>query len=212
MEIRETMKIDPMVYITGIDKGYEDEEFITELVLQNERYFEGMNIEDIKRKTKIISRRQCRNEQKENIILQTTPDIFRIIIKTEDLRFNVMKLYAEEYSQLAICFKCCGYGHVTKYCTVTKSTCYVCGGEHDESQCSGQEVECTNCKRLKLEPRKHSARDPNCPAYRRRLEVARRAPGREKINFISIYDEPGGRRNIRLGDKDEIAGLEGKRL
>ena len=68
-----------------------------------------------------------------------------------------------------MCFKCCGFKHVKHHCT-EKETCYKCGDEHEDHVCLVEKYKCPNCHKMKLPETNHSARDMNCPVYKRRLE------------------------------------------
>lgn len=163
---------EPTLMISGIEKGYQPEEFIKELIEDNPQIKDIFG-EDVITKIKYVTKKECRNKYKENWVLQTKPDIFKWLLKNENLCFDLMKAYVYEYTNLAMCFKCCYFGHVAKYCKGTVC-CYKCGKEHESNQCPGDNpLDCVNCKRMKLEDRIHSARDPKCPAYLHKLEKYR---------------------------------------
>lgn len=157
-QIKKTENTDPMLLVTGIEKGYSPETFIKEFLIDNPQ-IKVVFGEDVGNKIRYIAKRECRNKNKENWVLQTNPEIFKWIIKNDNLIFDLTKLYVREYTNLAMCFNCCLFGHVAKYCR--------------------NEV-CPNCKRQKLKDRIHTARDPKCPAYLQKLHRLR-----QKTNYES---------------------------
>lgn len=171
-EMREIDNTDPMIMITGIETGYESENFINELIKDNPQMKEVFG-DNVSNKMKFITKKECRNKNRENWVFQTNPEIFKWLIKNENLSFDLTKAYVKEYTNLAMCFKCCFFGHVAKYCK-GEVCCHKCGGKHEGRQCSeGTIWDCPNCKRLKLKDRIHTARDQKCPAYLQKLEKHR---------------------------------------
>lgn len=74
MEVRNIANTDPMIMITGILKGIPVEHFITEFVEENYQLKEAFG-SDIVKHFKYITKKECRNNSKENWIYQTTPEI-----------------------------------------------------------------------------------------------------------------------------------------
>ena len=170
VQIKETPENDPMFLVTGIEKGYSNEEFINELVRLNNEIETELSC-TVANKIKVITKRQCRNPNKENWILQAPPNISKWFLKKGKVNFDLVKVYVQEYLNLAICFHCFNFGHVSKYCN-EKQCCHKCGGEHDGRDCQTTVLNCPNCSRMKFPEQEchHSARDITCPVYKRRLE------------------------------------------
>lgn len=163
-QLKEKENTFPMIMVTGIDKGYTSDQFINELIEQNSDIKDNFG-NDIKTQIKYITKKPCRDIHKENWVLQVPPTLFKWIMKGNNLSFDLMKAYVTEYFNVAICFKCCNFGHVSKYCK-SPECCHKCGGSHHPKNCSEEtNLDCPNCKRLRLVDRKHSARDQKCPAF-----------------------------------------------
>ncbi|KAK9719213.1 hypothetical protein QE152_g22861 [Popillia japonica] len=169
-----------MIQITGIEKGYSPETFITKLVEQNPEIKTVLGV-NVHSKIKYVTRRKCRDNRKENWILQVPPAIFKWFIRNEKLSFDLTKAYNEklsfdltkayvqEYVTVSMCFNCCNFGHVAKHCN-NGVCCHKCGENHDSRECpESQNLNCPNCKKLRLPERKHSARDPKRSAYLKNL-------------------------------------------
>lgn len=171
-EMKELQNKDPMIMLTGIEKGYKPEEFITALVEENPELKNTFG-EDVDTKIKFITKRDCRNKRRENWIFQVDPTVFKWFIKNENINFDLTKVYVKEYCNPAMCYKCCLFGHVSKYC-LGELCCHKCGGNHEGKSCpQNTTLDCPNCKRLKLKDRIHTARDPKCPAFLQKIEKYR---------------------------------------
>lgn len=167
IEIKNLSNNNPMLMITGIHKGYEKDDFIKEFIAENVQITErfGPSAADM---FTFVTKRECRNEAKENWVFQTPPQLFKWLIKNNTLSFDLSPAYVQEYANVVMCYKCCLFGHVSKYCKGTEC-CYKCGEAHSASVCNKSVYNCVNCSKLKLTNRDHSARDRQCPVFSKRL-------------------------------------------
>lgn len=168
VEVKNILNSDPMIIITGILKGYTPETFIKEFVNDNP---DILNIfgQDALKMFKYVTKRECRNTSKENWIFQIPPALFKWLIRNNTLVFDLSPAYIQEYTNVAMCFKCCLFGHVAKYCKSDVECCHKCGGNHKATECTISTLDCPNCKRSNLADRNHSARNPSCPMYLQRI-------------------------------------------
>lgn len=173
LKLREQKIITPTFRLTGIEAGCSPEEIADEIARWNQDIL-GEDLELAKNSMRVVTKRTCRDPRRENWIIEAKPEIFRRIMKKGCLEVDACLHGVEEYVSLALCFKCCLYGHVSKYCKVEKSVCYKCAGEHDGKDCKSDKIECANCKRVGREPRDHVARSQECPIMRRKIELERR--------------------------------------
>lgn len=178
-DTKELHNTNPMLMITGINLGYEADHFIHEFIEDNPTIKDIFG-HDVEKKIKFVAKKSCKNIIKENWILQTEPDIFKWLIRNENLTFDLTKAYIQEYINLSMCFKCCNFGHVLKYCKADLC-CFKCGAKHEPNQCpENAPLDCPNCKRLNLDDRMHTARDLKCPAYLQKIQRQR-----EYVNFTT---------------------------
>lgn len=128
--------------ISGLSKGMEENEIISKVI-------RGLSDEIIikKEEFKIIKRFQCRNIWKENVIVKTNIENFKYLVKKGKVEIDCMMYYVEEYLSLAMCFNCCKYGHVSKYCK-EKSKCHLCAGDHNSNNCNSNIKKCIVLKCL----------------------------------------------------------------
>ena len=101
IELKEIQNTDPMIMITGIEKGYKFKELIQIILEENPelKIFGNSN----KTLFKFITKKDCLNKRKENWILQTKPEIFRWFMKKEKINFDLTKTYVKEYCNIAMC-------------------------------------------------------------------------------------------------------------
>lgn len=164
---------EPTIILTGIRKALTHDEITDGLKLENDDLDKLFG--DRLKLLNIVSTRPCRNPYKENVYLRGPTDIIKHLLKSEKIYLDFQTIYVNEATQLALCFRCCRYGHVAKHCKETTPSCYKCGDGHDGNTCDKDldKYNCTNCERLRLTPRRHQARDTNCPIYIRKLVEAR---------------------------------------
>ena len=173
IEYREVKNVEPVLQLSSVEKGYTDPELIDEIHKQNPFLMNTIGIEGWRAGTKILSRRDCRNRNKQNILIQVRPLFLKAIESNNGkIILDLLSIFAEERLRVAVCHRCAQYGHVQKYC-VTK--CPKCAGNHLLSDCSSNIKKCPNCARYgNLDNEPHAATDVECPFYRKRLEIRRR--------------------------------------
>lgn len=167
---KENENTDPMFVITGIEKGFTNDEFMDELERLNNDIVEELQT-SIKDKIKVVTKKQCRNPSRENWILQAPAKIAKWFLKREKIFFDLVTVYVQEHVNVAICYRCSRFDHVAKYCTEEKC-CHKCGGRHFGKDCEivFEKFKCPNCEKMKYPDLNHSARDTNCPVFKRRLD------------------------------------------
>ena len=182
LQAKEFQGSDPMFVVTGIEKGFSDEEFVKEIIRLNNEIETELGYE-VYEKIKVITKKQCRNVAKENWILQASPEVAKWFLKRNVINFDFLKVYVQEHLNLAICFRCSGFGHVAKYCN-EKQCCPKCGKQHASKDCIEETLKCPNCIKQKFKEAEscHSARDSSCPVYKRHLNRYRK-----NINYQSSF-------------------------
>ena len=177
IEYKEIKNSDPVLQLSGIEKGYSDLELLTEIYNQNTSFKEAMSEAKWNESVKILTKRECRNKSKENILIQVKPIIYKTIMNLGGkIILDLLSIFVEEHLRVAVCHKCSQFGHVQKYCAERNGKlCPRCSGEHVLSECNAAEKSCPNCKRYSgLENVKHGANDQECPLYQKRLDIEKR--------------------------------------
>lgn len=172
IKIKESQILNPMFMITGILKeGYSDTEFIEELIRLNSEIETDLPTTNVRENIKVKAKRRCRNPAKKNWILEAQPSIAKWFLKNGTVNFDLMKVFVHEHLNLAVCYNCAGFGHISNHCKEAQS-CYKCGAtDHCGKECTQTVFNCPNCIKMKYKPEdsQHSALDMNCPVYQRRL-------------------------------------------
>ncbi|CAH1107400.1 unnamed protein product [Psylliodes chrysocephalus] len=166
-----TRQNEPTAILTGLRKGMTHDELTDALKMENDDLDRLFG--DRLKLTTTVSTRPCRNPYKENVYIKGPSDIIKHLLKSGKVYVDFQTIYINEATQVALCFRCCRYGHVSKYCRETTPTCYKCGDGHDGNACDKDNYNCINCERLRLQPRGHQARDPNFPIYGKKMDEAR---------------------------------------
>lgn len=169
IKLKELGEEKPMFMLTGIEKGFSEEEFLEELQNLDSEVTNDLGYSATK-KIEIVAKKQCRNPCKENWILQAPPQVVKWFLKKGTVFFDLVRVYVQEYFNLAICFKCSGFGHISKYCSENER-CHKCGGEHHAKDCKVEHFKCPNCIKVKSGSGdiNHSARSKSCPVYLKKL-------------------------------------------
>lgn len=167
VEIRERKPVEPLIMLSGVAKGINDQDLAGKIS-------RGLGEEGLIRleNIKIIKRISCRNNWKENVVFRTDLESFKRIVKKGKIEIDCVLLFAEEYLGITMCYRCCRFGHITKFCN-EKEICYKCSGAHDGRDCREGTKKCINCFRMYGRNREHGARDMGCHALREILEKSR---------------------------------------
>ncbi|CAH1105771.1 unnamed protein product, partial [Psylliodes chrysocephalus] len=133
---------------------------------------------------KIITKFKQKNRpNKGNIILEVDVDLSKKISEYGHLNIGWRRCLANEYYNIARCFKCGRYGHTQSTCQ-NSITCYICAKAHYSKECNNTlEKKCINCletnkklgKTLKTD---HCLTDPECPCFKRIAELEIKKPRR----------------------------------
>ncbi|GJQ67641.1 hypothetical protein Trydic_g8432 [Trypoxylus dichotomus] len=159
------------VNFTGVDKGHKAETLKQAIWEQNGAIRKVLTEERFKEGMRPVEVRKCRNERKENWIVEVGEEVYAALKKCGgQVVLDLISVYVEDWVYVVRCFKCCGYGHTSRTCR-GKEVCAQCGGEHRSGECKEKKRDCPMCKRVGATPRAHSAMDFNCPQYQRRLEI-----------------------------------------
>nr|CAI5831447.1 unnamed protein product [Callosobruchus analis] len=182
-------RINPMFMITGIEKGYESEDFVRELIRLNSEIVEELNC-NVVEKIKVVARKNCRNPLKENWILQAPPEISKWFLKRGFVNFDLLKVYVQEHINLAICFRCASFGHIAKFCK-QPVCCYKCSGNHEAQQCQEENLKCINCKKMKYDDHNHSTRSSLTTRQCSFLHQNVQSLGNAVLQLNEVFNEQG---------------------
>ncbi|CAH1188778.1 unnamed protein product [Phyllotreta striolata] len=168
----------PKFTITGVTKGTDGQGLtdndIIDMILNENDDINDKYGQDLKKRLKIVARKNCRNAFKENIVVEADVETFKYFVKKDRVYIDMVATQIQEAVSVGLCFNCHKYGHVAKYCK-DEARCHLCGGSHNHTKCEAKHLDCLNCKAAKIPEghRHHSARDKLCPIYERKLRQSR---------------------------------------
>ena len=181
LNIKNESKKNPCIIITGIETGYNKDEFINELLKENKDL--ANLIKNQKGYIKVITTKKCRDIRKENWILETDVHSFKFIVKQKGkLKFDLILRHVDEYNELPICYNCSRIGHIAKYCKNEKR-CMLCGEKHEHKNCNLVKPDCPNCKERGIikSLRDHSANSKDCNTYINKINLMKKT----RINYLN---------------------------
>ena len=104
-----------------------------------------------------------------NVIIRVHPVLYLPIIKSQRVCLGYNSVQVQPYTVYTQCFKCLGYGHTTKFCTIQTQSCSHCAGDHHRSICDKspdlpqQCINCLNSLTFKQQSSPHFVFSPLCP-------------------------------------------------
>ncbi|CAF4816774.1 unnamed protein product [Pieris macdunnoughi] len=157
---------DPLVVLRDVIKAHTDEDVVFALKNQNRNLFKDLQ-------------RRARNPHTENIILQVSPRVWKMLTEAKRAHIDLQRVSVQDQTPLIQCSRCLGYGHGRKYCKEADPTCSHCGGSHLKVDCPDHTVGvppvCVNCRKANTGPNAHNAFDIECPV-RKRWDMLARSP------------------------------------
>lgn len=175
IRVKELTNQDPIVILTGIEKGYDETQIIDEIYAQNERIRARMgSVQDWKGSIKFLTKKDCRNKDKENWTFQVSPRLFALLDREGKVVLDLVEVMVEERIRVSMCYRCCAFGHVAKYCRALKPICSECGEEgHERKECVASVKKCPNCYRFIGKKLEHAATDNLCPCVIKKKEQSK---------------------------------------
>lgn len=147
------------------------EEAVLDIFYQN---VSGMELEEFKGGFNIVKMLRSSNEDKANWVVELSAPCFKALSGKDRLFVGFEACKMKEFSEATRCYRCQGYGHVAKHCSMESPTCGHCAADHDYKNCPNRNRNpiCAPCKRAKR-PHDHNVTSNVCPAYIRALEINR---------------------------------------
>lgn len=163
----------PMLRILNCESGFDDEQMTAELAEDSAVAETVKNYKLDKIVERVVVRRPARRSDRENVVLQLHPAVFKALIRANRVCWGLISCRVEEYLDIPICYKCCQFGHKAHKCE-NDPLCVRCGETHEGRTCVNAAVRCPNCARAKKSNTQHTARSMACPFMRKAANEARR--------------------------------------
>lgn len=171
MTLSDPKPVGPKVVIFDVDRSTSESELLTELHTKN--------LESVVSKSEFLERaRVCfRTKQKnsvlDNVVVELPHRACEHVCERGRIFVEWRSLRVKYYDHVNRCFKCYGFNHQAKECTVAQKVCRKCGElGHVATDCKASGLCCRNCKQ-KGKPADHSISSVQCPEYAREVERVR---------------------------------------
>lgn len=152
-EIKTNKLIKNKIILFGIPNDYEEKEKKLQEDIENLELMENHKIE-------IFKIFKSKNGEL-NGIIQVDNYIQAKLLEKKKILLDLVRIRVAKYINLAICYNCQNYGHISKFCK-NKKSCAICSGDHDSRQCTiTQNPTCKHCH----ENRNHRSDSYRCPTY-----------------------------------------------
>lgn len=187
--IEDVKKKRPKMVIVGVDVNSSRDTFAKDVLAQNENLAalaEGKELSDV---IKICFEKRHQNGKFKNVIVELLPSLRHELKKKGDVRIGWHSCRVDDFTAVTTCYKCCGHGHVSKYCPEAKKEdgsdfCLYCAGRHKIQDCPNKKdvtkKQCVNCTRHNAHVSqsekpydvKHLSTDVKCSALIKAIRVA----------------------------------------
>lgn len=170
LDIRQVNGINPRLIVRDVPAELSKEDFIAGLVKQN---LGGTDTAEIR----MVYRFPACDRGAVSVVIEVSPEVRRKLIQSERIYMGWTACRIADHVRITQCFKCLGFGHISKNCKGDKDTCGHCGEAHESRACTNKsgQLRCHNCTNARMTVTDHSALDAQrCPIIQRRLEECMR--------------------------------------
>ena len=186
-------KLCPKVKISVLPKELTDEQLMEELFALNQEVRNTCTtVEDLKKSVRTIySGKVDKADTLKYVILECTPKVRNVLLGLQKVHISYRIVTIRDHLHLTRCFKCCGFGHTSKFCKSTVDVCSHCTGAHAFKDCTAKQAKdsvpiCIHCaaeneklkkkcaknnKVPKLLKTDHNAMNEVCPAFKRQQKI-----------------------------------------
>ncbi|CAF4901370.1 unnamed protein product [Pieris macdunnoughi] len=165
LTVKPTKDKDPLIILRGVLQAHSDEDIMHYIKAQNGHLLD--KIDESEKRIELKFRRKARNPLLNNIVLQVSPQVWKVITEAGKLHIELQRVVAQDQSPLIQCSRCLAFGHGKRFCEIEKDVCSHCGGDHKKNECTkhieGSAPICINCKKANAEKTNHNAFDAQCP-------------------------------------------------
>lgn len=89
--------------------------------------------------------------------------LFAFLEKEGKVVLDLIEVMVEEKIHVPLCYRCCAFRHVAKYCRAPTAICSECGDEeHERKDCKANTKKCVNCRCFLGKKLEHLAIDVAC--------------------------------------------------
>lgn len=139
--VRQPKRVFPKIKIIKVPKDLgQDDNFRERLIKQNRLQDDNIDFHlEVIHVTKELLKGFV------NIVAEVDSKTLGILISKEFVNIGLYRSKVYEYVNIIKCFKCQGYNHFAKECTVETNICPKCGKNHKLEECKVNKFSCINC-------------------------------------------------------------------
>jgi len=166
LEIKQFDKMDPRLRVRDIPPAIERDKFIESLIKQN---LDGERL----REPRLIYWSPGTSRRGASAVIEVTPEVRNSLLSQERVYLGWTSCRVSDHLHITQCYKCLGFGHISRVCRADKDTCGHCSGAHESRSCPNRAgtLRCHNCASCGSTPVGHSAFDSySCPQLIRRMK------------------------------------------
>lgn len=180
----------PLMIIHNVPSSISKDELIEEILERNgpvketaqELEQNQMETDDSNGPLKLRFVMKARTNGSYNAVIEIHGKVRMVIKRLERLYVGFSRVRLDDFDPVTICFKCQGYGHISKNCSAQKDTCPHCSEEHKLIECPHKNDEskkrCTNCAKSSVKGKEsvsltHRANSKQCPVFNKQCEIMR---------------------------------------
>ncbi|XP_023230403.1 uncharacterized protein LOC111630517 [Centruroides sculpturatus] len=138
---RKPKKRNPHVVLYSVPVQIRREELLDHIYEQNYIIHENFSDTEFKEQFKIKFRMGRKDAQFINWAIEVSPQIRKYLLMMGKINLQWSRCRVQDFCSIMQCFRCCKYGHSTKYCEQEVPTCSQCAGEHTYKQCPNKNNE-----------------------------------------------------------------------
>lgn len=152
----EPKKIDPSIAMLDVERRCLAEDLKEEILVKNFACAFEREREELKERLVFRYAYKGKQEDKVNWVVRLPASCLRKLLE-EGRLFAYWRTYRVRIHLGIRCFRCHGYGHFTRDCSVPDQLCDYCGGrDHEKQTCSRKEnPTCVNCTKFRRKDIKH---------------------------------------------------------
>lgn len=171
LKVSQSKKVKPKVVIYDVPSELNERDLTLDIYNRNFRNFIGF--ENFEKDFKPLFKVGPQNKEQVHWVIECSGKMRNAVIYKERIYIEWASCRVKDYISVARCYKCQGFGHVSKHCKKDTNVCGHCAQQgHDIKVCPNKDNKpiCVSCKNNKEKDATHNTSDKSCPCYLRAIQ------------------------------------------